>query len=243
MMASLKSELRKIATIRSTYVILLICLVLDGIFALYAGGYKIDEISLHNPEYLANQVTQAISLLSVVLSFIGILLVTHEYRYSTILYTFTSSRSRLKVLLAKAVLISAVSIVFSLLFGLLAVLFTKLGVQFADHTLVPQHFDAVHTLARTAFGGWAFSMFGLILAFIIRSQVGTIAAIFLIPTTVESLLGIFLKHNQDYLPFTAVSGVLVHGSLSYSRSALVSLIYVVIGFIVAAILFARRDAN
>lgn len=221
----------------------MLSLVIIGLIA-YAGGYKANvETSLLNPSYLADQVTQSINFVELILSFVGILLVTHEYRYNTILYTFTSSSSRLKVLFAKLAAVSAFSIVASLVFGALTIAFTYIGVKLAGNDLAPQHFDAINVFARVAFGGWGFSMFALILALIIRSQVGAIAAIFLIPSTLEPILGIFLKKNQEYLPFTALSGVLAHANISYSRAALVSLIYVAVGLVVAAILFTRRDAN
>ena len=42
-------------------------------------------------------------------------------------------------------------------------------------------------------------MLAFILAIIIRIQVGAIAAVFLIPSTLENLLGLLLKQNQVYL--------------------------------------------
>jgi hypothetical protein len=66
---------------------------------------------------------------------------------------------------------------------------------------------------------------------------------FLIPGTVEQLLGLLLKKNQVYLPFSALGAVLEHNQISYVRAATVVGLYVVVGWIVAWVLFLRRDAN
>ncbi|HEY5442194.1 MAG TPA: ABC transporter permease [Candidatus Saccharimonadales bacterium] len=246
MIPAIKAELRKLLTVRSTYIILGGCLVLEFIFAFYGGGMKASTGDLHNPNYLAGQVTQAVSALSVLIALVGTLLVTHEYRYNTIMYTLTASRRRTQVLLAKLLVITIFAAVFSLLFGLLSPLLAIVGVHVKGHVLVHQVIPLWNLLWRSVFAGWGFAMFALILAFLIRIQVGSIVALFLIPSTVEPLVGLILKHNTAYLPFTAVGLVLDHNpdySVSYARAALVTAIYVVVGWIIAWIFFMRRDAN
>jgi uncharacterized membrane protein len=83
----------------------------------------------------------------------------------------------------------------------------------------------------------------MIFAFIIRNQIGTIVALIFLPGTVEGLLGLLLKENNFYLPFSALNGVINQIPFSHGKSALVALAYVAVGWIVAALLFKRRDAN
>lgn len=248
MIASLRSEFRKLLTVRSTYFILAIMLAIEIFFAFWATGYDADAQTLANPGYLGEQVIQAISALGLFITLVGLLLVTHEYRYNTITYTLTAARSRTNVLLSKTIVVSVFAVVASVVFGLLSPLLTALGVHMAGHALVPQTYEVWDILWRTLFFGWGFAMFGLILAVIIRNQIGAIAAILLIPTTIESLIGLLLKNNVVYLPFSSLSAVVMQVTtspnvISHVKAALVAAIYIVGGWAIAWILFLKRDAN
>jgi len=54
-------------------------------------------------------------------------------------------------------------------------------------------------LWRSVFFTWGYAMAGLLIALLIRSQVGAIASLFLIPSTVETLLGLLLKKKRSVL--------------------------------------------
>ncbi|MDB5170517.1 MAG: hypothetical protein JWO35_211 [Candidatus Saccharibacteria bacterium] len=243
MIPAIKAEFRKLVTVRSTYVILAACLAIEMLFAFYATGYKADAAALRDPLMLAGEVTTAVSALSVIIALIGVLLVTHEYRYNTILYTLTSAKRRSYVFLAKFLVIGVLAVVLSLLFGALSPVLVTLGVQLSGHSMVPQVIPYGDILWRIVFAGWCFSIFGFILAVIIRAQLGAAISIFLIPTTLEPLLGLVLKSNHIYLPFAALSNVLEKGKLSYTHAAAVASIYVGVGLIISWVLFVRRDVN
>jgi ABC-type transport system involved in multi-copper enzyme maturation permease subunit len=106
MIPAIKSELRKVFTVRSTYVILLLVLALEVFFAFYSSGWHIDAADLHNPDTLANDVTAAVNVVAVFGALIAVLLFSHEYRYNTIMHTLTLSNSRSKVLFAKIFVIT-----------------------------------------------------------------------------------------------------------------------------------------
>ncbi|HSX30331.1 MAG TPA: ABC transporter permease [Candidatus Saccharimonadales bacterium] len=244
MLAALKAELRKLFSVRSTYVILGICLALEIFFAFYATAYHASPMDARDHGLLAGEVTDAVNFLTKLLAIVGILLVTHEYRYNTIVYSLTSSKKRLRVLASKFAVISMFTVLFTAFFGMLSPLLAKLG--FAAHhvALSSQTFDIWGLLWRAVMYGWGIAMLGLVFAFIIRIQVGALAALFLIPGTVEQLLGLLLKKNQVYLPFSSLEAVLNKNDvLSYGHAALVALGYIVLGFVVSAWLFNRRDAN
>jgi ABC-type transport system involved in multi-copper enzyme maturation permease subunit len=245
MTPAIKSELRKLVTVRSTYVILGFCLGLELLFAFYNDGLKVTTASLHNPDYMAGEVTQAISVLMLVVAMIGVLLVTHEYRYNTITYTLTASNRRIKVLLAKLITISLFVVAASIILGFLSPLLVDLGLHVKGHNLVHQVFPVWNLLWRVAFAGWAFAMLALIMAFIIRTQFGAVVAVFLLPGTVEPLIGLMLKKHQDYLPFSSINSIVdrTNTSISLGRAAMVASLYVILGWIIAWILFQRRDAN
>ncbi len=256
MLGALKSELRKIWTVRSTYIVLLFAVVIIGFFAFYAEGFRAgrDSGPVDNPLKLVNLLTAAIANLGVFGALVGILSLTHEYRYNTIMYTLTSSKSRTRSLLAKVGAVSIFSVFFTIFVSLLATAAMYLGLAMQGFSLAPQTFP-LETIWQVVLVGWGYGMFALIIATLVRHQAGAIAAFFLIPTLVEQLAGIFLKHNVQYLPFTALSQVAVphvdgvgraigdHVVLSPDKSALVVLLYVAVGWLIAWYLFLRRDAN
>jgi ABC-2 type transport system permease protein len=243
MMATLKAEFRKLLTIRSTYLICSFALLLDVLFAFYLTGWRMSPEDLHSAGTLTSQITAAAGLLAMFTALVGVILLTQEYRYNTIMYTLTASKSRIKVLVAKIITISVFAVSFTLLVSALSPLLTLLAVHLHGQTLVAQSIPYASLLWQVVFYGWGFAMLGLLMASLIRVQVGAIAALFLLPGTVEQLLGLLLKNNQVYLPFSALTAVLSHGTVSHLRALAIVMAYIVVGWLVAGFLFVRRDAN
>lgn len=249
MRAAFKAELRKLLSVRSTYVILGLSLLLTVFFAFFVAGWQAKSVDLARHSLIAEQVTSAVQPLSLLFGLAAILLVTHEYRYNTIVYTLTANRSRTKVLLAKYLTVSVFGIVAALFFGTLSPLATALGIHLHHLHVSSQSIPLLSLFWRVLFAGWGYVSLAFILAVIIRVQVGAIASMFLIPSTLENLLGLLLKTKQAYLPFTSLSILLDVGShehhlaISYARAAVVASIYIVVGWLIALILFLRRDAS
>jgi ABC-2 type transport system permease protein len=244
---AIRSEFRKLLTVRSTLYIVGFALLVAVFFAFYVEGFKASAVAnLNDPNKLAGEVVSAISTLSALMAIPGILLITHEYRYNTISYTLTDSRSRTKVMLAKMFTITCFSAAFSIFLYFLSPMLAYLGTLASGHHLVPQVFPAWSLLWRSVSAAWEYSMLALMLGFIIRAQVGTIVAMFIIPSLAETLLGLLLKNSAGYLPFASIQSILTHNPthiISYSTAALVGLAYVVVSVIIAWQLFLRRDAN
>lgn len=254
MLASLKAECRKLLTVRSTYFIIAFVLALVVFFAFYVEGIKANGIvhhggvaMLNDPHKLASEVTGAIGAVSLFGALAGVLLMTHEYRYNTIMYTLTASRSRSKTLLAKVLTVSAFAAVFTLIIAAFSPSMTLLGLHLKHVQLIHQDFQFWHLGLRALFYGWGFSMAGLLFAVLMRNQIAAIVTLFFLPTTIEAILGLLLKKNAVYLPFGALNAVLQDkpevGTLSHAHAAMVFAAYLVVGWIVAWILFVRRDAN
>lgn len=245
---ALKAELKKLFTVRSTYFIFGFCLVLLVFFGFYVSGWRIDKLDLLNHGYLASQVSDAVATISVFVALIAVLLVTHEYRYNTIMYTLTASNSRSKVLLSKILVITGVSIIFTIFFGLLSPIAASLGIHAHHLKLVHQAYAYGNLLWRNLFYGWGYAMAGLLLAVLIRNQVGTIITLFIAPGVVEGLLGLLLKNNAVYLPFSSLATVIgqgmnYHNTITPLHALFVFSTYLIIGWIVAWVLFEKRDAN
>ncbi|HUD05383.1 MAG TPA: hypothetical protein VMR18_00465 [Candidatus Saccharimonadales bacterium] len=258
MIASIKSEFRKLFSVRSTYILLGLALVYILFYDFYVIGFKggMNSGSLagpNNPHFLMQEVARAGGIAAPVLfsALIAVLFMAHEYRYNTIMYTLSNSNSRNKTLLAKIIAITGFSVVFSLFLEVLAPSLALLGLHVHHITLVNQVFYYREFFWRVLFFGWAYAMIGVLLSLFFRNIVAAVSALILLPLTIEPLIGLLLNMNQQqYLPFTALTAVLNNGILrtgpgmiSADRSALVALVYIVIGWAIGWLLFLRRDAN
>ncbi|MBC7581563.1 ABC transporter permease [Aeromicrobium sp.] len=247
MIASIRAELRKLLTVRSTYLIFLGCLAIIVLFAGYGDGIRASAASLRNPNQLAQESYSAILFVGLIIALVGLLSFGHEYRYNGIMYTLTASNNRLKSLAAKAIVVTIFAVITSVIFALFSPLCNILAIHFSGKRLGPQSFDVWDVLWHCVFVGWGYAMYAFILVAIIRSQVGAIVMFLLIPLIGETILAAVFKDLGKYLPFTSLQSV-TPGSLvalpaNLAHYVTVSLIYIGGGLLVSAVLFARRDAN
>lgn len=244
MIAALRAEFRKLLTVRSTYFIFLIAVVLLGIFEFWALGVKAPPASLQQSSTLMDNIAGGIQNLALLAAITAVLAMTHEYRYNTVMYSLTASNSRTKFLLAKIITLLVYGVVFTLLVGVLSGIFTLGGIQLAGHHLVAQTIHYPDLIWQSLTYSLGYVMVGLLFAALLRNQVGAIAALFLVPGIVEQLLELLLKKNAVYLPFHALDAV-VHTNplLGHVQALFVFLAYLVGGWIIAWVLFLKRDAN
>lgn len=244
MMAALKAEFRKLLTVRSTYVIVAVSLALMAFFAAYIFGYRLKSAELANPHQLQDTMSGAVSVVAIFGAIVGILLLSHEYRYNTILYALTANRSRSLFLAAKILAVSTFAILFTVVVMVLAPLLNVLGVHLAGHTLAPQSIAYGNIVWQCLFYGWAYAMIGLLVTALVRNQIGAIVTIFIVPSTIEPLLSLLLKENGVYLPFSALGAVVQNSpTLGPGAAAAVVGAYLGVGWLLAWLLFLRRDAN
>lgn len=247
MINALRSEFRKLLTVRSTYFIVLIAFVIVALFAGYGDGFRAETGHLRDPGLLASESANAIVFVGLLFAFVGLLLVGHEYRYNTIMYTLTASNRRTKVLIAKFLAITAFALVTGLLVIFFSPLCTIVGAHLAGKHIGPQHFDLWPVIWHCLFCGWAYAMYAFILITLLRSQIGAIVTFLLVPLIGENILGGIFKSLPKDLPFTAAQAVAQPTGLgnhtTSGREAIVVLIYVVVGLVVSWVLFSKRDAN
>ena len=244
MITALKAEFRKLLSVRSSYILLLITLALGGFISYWVLGYKAEGGAIGD-FYLQDSIFRMLSGLSVFAGIAGILLMTHEYRYNTIYYALTAARSRTKILLAKITVVAVYAVVFAALLALFSVLMTMLGLHIGHHTLTAQHFQWGEIAWRSLAYIGGVTLFGLLFAVLVRNQIGTIVLYLFMPGTIEPLAGLVLKSKVAYLPFTALGNIMVQKPdyLSHGKSALVALVWLAVGWIIAWLLFLKRDAN
>lgn len=243
MLNNIKAEFRKILTMRSSYGVVIVCLILAVLFAFYGTGFHSQKPELADPHLLASQATDAISLLGVIGSLVAVLLVTNEYRYNLITYTLTASKTRTQVLPAKIIALSVYAIVFTALFVTLAPLLAWAGLHVHGSHYVSQSIPYVSLAWRTIFVGWGLFAFAFAMAMLIRNQVGALVTAFVFPGVITQLLQLVFRGNSKYLPYQAIDNVLNHGTMVSGKAALVVAVYVVVGWLAAWAFFLRRDAN
>lgn len=246
MIATLRAEFRKLLTVRSTYFITGFALLLAGFFSLYGVGYKAWSSSIGNTTFLQTNLLQLVGFVQLFAVVVAILLIAHEYRYNTIMYTLTISNRRLKVLLSKFLVIGAYSAVFTLLTLGLAVLEMYIGVKLGGHHFGAQHIEIWSVVWRSFAYICGGAFVGMIFGFWSRSVVFAIVAYFILPN-LEPLLHMWLKVSNNVLPFNALSQIVVpmreHGAPSALVATGVFAAYLAAAWLIAAVLFVRRDAN
>jgi len=239
---AVKAELRKLFTVRTTYVSLGIALGLITFVSFYIQGIK-STGPFNDTGLYAAQVGGAINIASIFIAVLAILLVTHEYRYNTIIYTLTATKRRTHVLLAKVITVSALALFFGLAVAVLAPFLTALALQVRGAEVVHQVIAPLDLLWKNLFTIWGFGMIGLVISMLVRSQVAAVATLFLLPTMIESLLRALLNDNVAYLPFNSLTAVASGGKLTPLNAAVVFMVWMAVGLIVSWQLFIRRDAN
>jgi ABC-type transport system involved in multi-copper enzyme maturation permease subunit len=265
MKGQLKSEFKKLLTIRSTYGWLLLALVLVGIYSIYGEGFNdasnLLKVKPDGPAaslFIAGTISQLANFISGPGGIIALLLIAHEYRHNTITYTLAASNSRSKVLLSKMIVTAVFILFYSVILTILGVAMIYLGLALSHNVLPHQQIDYLTYLGKTVFYAEAYALAALLLGFLIRNLVGAFAALLLIPGPIEGLLGLLLKSKAVYLPFTALQQVIqgpvadnarpAHpengaGYLTPLHGAEVFIIYLVVGWAIAWYLFLRRDAS
>lgn len=307
MMTQIKSEFRKLMSVRSTYVMLAIALALITLIAylgtsatIYDEGVceKTGEV-VYSKDYTAYDesaiggmpsseelcegqilvstktdtelpkdkllysLQETVPLISIFATVVVVLLMAHEFRYNTINYTLTISRSRSKVLLSKLL----VSVLLTVLFMLLAIgvslVVTQIAMSIKGLTLPPQDYNWPYILARHLGYTLGQTLFFLGVITLVRSLTAGIAAIFLLPTVEQ--IGGFLLASRDIepaklLPFSALNRfgsvasdvtsmqgpaefATSSGQVSVMIAGLVALVWIIGLWVVTWLLFLRRDAN
>lgn len=245
MMHTLKAEFRKVLTVRSTYFLCAAIAALPvALIGFWVHGYKDVLHAATNPMALTSSLLTCAAVTAVFLSFAVVMLVGHEYRYNGILYSLTAVNHRSKLffakLLAAAVFASVVAVIAMIANGALF----YLGLQLHNVTPVAQQLDYGMVAGHVAAIILGNVVFAFIIAMLARSLIVAIAAVILLPSTIEQLLVLLLRENTKYLPYTALSNFSdVTSKISSTFSLAVVCSYALVFGALAWALFLKRDAN
>lgn len=246
MIAALKAEFRKLFTVRSTYMLALVGLLLGAVLSgFWIWGYKDVQHAALNHLALETLILQTVSIVGVFLSFLAVLLVGHEYRYNTIMYSLTSANSRTKVYLAKLLTLLVSGLVIAGLVVAAAIGLFYLGQHTHHIATITQHVQVGDVLWRSVATIVGDITYAFIISILLRNLIGSIAFILVVPSTVENLLSLLLKSNVKYLPYAALGNLtrMENPSISRTFSLGVVAVYIAVMGVISWILFLKRDAN
>ncbi|HEY5976890.1 MAG TPA: hypothetical protein VIT85_03450 [Solirubrobacterales bacterium] len=239
-----RAELLKLATVRTTWVMLGIGLLVEALFAgLYTGLVNVGELDREGIE----GVQTSTGLLMVMLLVLGVLAITGEFRHGTASTTFLASPRRHPAMLAKL----AAVLVFGALAGVAFVVVNgglTFGLLGSRDLAAPPAGDVFSIYAGVLVSFALLCGFGLGVGAIVRNQVGAIIAalaFFFILSPLPELLPGNIGH---YFPSQAVGSL--HGSQTGVEEGLAQ---VAGGFVLAAwvlglvaigtVLVVKRDVS
>lgn len=244
MFNAIKSEFTKTLTLRTTYivagVIVLLAIIIGVIVALFAG---IAATPGHDNSGVLNSAVQSTASTTIaIFAIVASLSILNEYRHGTLAYTITASRSRYTVFFAKVIVTLVCGLILSLVASLVAVLAAFIGLAASSGLESSQVFDAGGLLIHEGLHVAFYILVGLFLGFILRNIVIVIVIIFVVPI-VENLSSLLLKEGAQYLPFSSLGAVSRIGdSAADAGVVIMAFVYVLALAATALIMFVKRDA-
>lgn len=249
MMPTVKSDIRKLLSVRSTYILMTAVFLLVTLTAFYVEGVwgkSGSAAGRADASALKEIIGGSIGLAAIFISIIAALQIGHEYRYNTIAHTLTANPNRTKVFLSKWLVLSLFSIGFGLLVTVFSVIAYRIGLSIRGATLPPQDLQAGVQIFRVAFYCFVYGTIGFALSMLLRNVIGAIVLIFVLPA-IEPLIALLLKDNARYLPITTfdhIMGVAIgQTDMTPNTAIIISSVYLGALGLITWITFLRRDAN
>lgn len=249
-MSLVASELVKLRTVRTPYVLLLVSALISGA----AAAALVGSGSLSDDPDRALSLAQAAGFGSLFVAVVGILIVTNEYRHGTIMTTFLGEPRRVRVLLAKLAAAALVGLAFAIAVLVVAAAVAVPWLEARDESI---GFDgqALEAVGRVLLAFVLTAVVGAAVGAIVHSQVGAIVGyfvwIFVIESIVTGLSGWLLTDFGEpdpiskFLPGSALGGIIGgEGSeflLRGGTAALLALAYAVGLSALGALSMTRRD--
>jgi ABC-type transport system involved in multi-copper enzyme maturation permease subunit len=250
-MRTLAGEFRKLLTVPSTWAAAALAFVVSAGMATYLAGSEATSGALAEPTFLVMTAADTMAIVAIFGAVVGVLVVTHEYRYNLLPYTLSATNDRSKVLAAKLAVVTTFAVVVSLGVDLVALVASSLTAHLVHgHELAPQTLGYGDLLWRTVLYGWGYAVAGTAIALLVRNQVGAVVTAFVLFGPVEGILSSALGRYGYLLPFTALANVLgsrlsneALTSVSHQQAALAFLVDITIAVSVGWLGFLRRDAS
>jgi ABC-2 type transport system permease protein len=250
-MPTLAAEFRKLLTVPSTYAAAALSFVVSAGMATYLAGSEASSADLAERTFLAAKVADTMAIVAILGAVVGVLVITHEYRYHVLPYTLTATNNRHNVLAAKLAVVTVFAVVLSLGVDLVALAASSVTAHLVHgHDLAPQTLEYGDLLWRTVLYGWGYAVAGAAIGLLVRNQVGAVVTAFVLFGPVEGISSSALGGYGYLLPFTALANVLgsklsneALTSVSHVRAALAFGVDIAVAVSVGWLGFLRRDAS
>jgi len=171
-----------------------------------------------------------------------------EYTYGTLRNLLVRQPSRMKILIGKLISMKLFAIVMVALAAVLSVALSYLFAGVKDiSTAAWASSEANAALARTfinvLIATIGYGIFGMILGLLFRSPISAISIGVIWNLIIEGLLSAFVTNIDRYFPGQLLSIVAQGGSekVSYQYALITSYGFLLVGLIIVAVLFKRRD--
>jgi ABC-type transport system involved in multi-copper enzyme maturation permease subunit len=237
----LRSEWIKLLTIRTTWVMIGIGLLCEGLFAgLLTGLASFGDIGQ------IDEVITGLGLLMTLMLVLGVLIITTEFRHGTASSTFLVSPRRWPVLVAKL----GAGLLIGVLAGLLFVLVNgglALPIYSGRGGTLPPTGDIVEVYAGVVVSFALLTAFGLGIGAIVRNQVGAIIAAIAVFFVISGLPELLPGTIGEYFPAQAVGTlhgrVEGDGTLTQVEGGLVLAAWSLALVAIGTVLTVKRDLS
>ena len=171
-----------------------------------------------------------------------------EYTYGTLRNLLVRQPGRIRILIGKLISMKIFALI---LVAIAAVVSISLSYLLSDRAKVSTDLwftsDGFHEIGKTLLNVTIsvvyFGIVGMVLGLLLRSPISAISIGVLWILIIENLLGAVKPVFLDWMPGSQLTTIAQGGTpdISYSHALTLGTSYVVIGAIVAAVLFSRRD--
>lgn len=251
MTALLDAELLKLRSTRATALLVLATLVLAVLTVATTVPGVIEEnpwISLKDPDLLATVVGNGFGAPLVLMTLLGVLAFTQEFRYGTITSTYLGEPRRTRVLVAKALSLALASVVITTLTLVvtLTLSIALIRTQDGNVTFAAQFWQ---TVAAGFVVMAAYGVIGVAVGALVPNQIAAIVGVVIWMTAVEQMVIPSLPEVGRWMPFAAASSLMQLGAsygvqlLSAGMGGLVLLGYTAAFVILALRITPRRDVH
>jgi ABC-2 type transport system permease protein len=238
MKALLKSEFRKLLTTRTVYGLLLAMIVvavaplIDSPKADFAAPLREQQFV-----FFTGYLTRVLLLV------LGIRIITDEYRHGTIVPSLLSAPKRLPMLSAKLLVAGITGAALAAVAGV-SMLLTALGVASADGLDLNLGGEAFRTVAGLVGAGALWTVIGVALGTVVRSQVLAIVGGLLWLMGLEDMLKSQLGDYSGFLPGDAGLSMIVSPTLrQFLVSALILICITGALSVASALALSKRDVE
>lgn len=249
MKALLDAELLKMRSTRATALLVLATLVLAVLTVATTVPGVIEEnawISLDDPDLLANVVGNGFGAPLVLMTLLGVLAFTQEFRYGTITSTYLGEPRRTRVLVAKGLSLALASIVITIMTLAVSVAcgIALIRSQDGNVTVTGQFWQTVGAgfVVMAAYG-----VVGVAVGALVPNQIAAVVGVLIWMLAVEQMVIPLFPEVGRWMPFAAASSLMQVGLsygdklLSVAMGGLVLLGYTAVTVVLALIVTPKRD--